>query len=49
MENACKMNQHECPCTKPGGCPNHGKCCDCVALHKSMGNLPICLRNLEAK
>lgn len=48
MENVCKMNQHECPCTKPD-CPNHGKCCECVAAHKSMGNLPICLRNLEEK
>ena len=37
----------ECPC--PKDCPRHGKCCACVAHHRDLGNLPICLRNIENK
>lgn len=37
----------DCPCTKE--CPRHGRCCQCVAHHRSMGNLPKCLRDMESK
>lgn len=47
MENVCKTNAHACPCPKPN-CPNHGKCCDCVANHRAVGNVPYCLaENVE--
>ena len=31
MENTCDNNR-DCPCTYD--CPNHGKCCACVAHHR---------------
>lgn len=31
MENTCDNNR-DCPCTY--ACPNHGKCCACVAHHR---------------
>ncbi len=37
-------NVKDCPCVKIE-CPNHGKCCDCVANHKEKDLLPACLRN----
>jgi len=42
----CETNKHECPCNNLE-CENHGKCCDCVAVHKGRGNLPFCLRPVE--
>ncbi len=36
-------NQHPCSCPSTS-CENHGKCCDCVANHQKMGNLPMCMR-----
>lgn len=28
-------------------CPNHGKCCECVALHrKSKNKPPFCIRDI---
>ena len=38
-------NTHPCACPNEG-CQNHGKCCDCVANHKSRGSLPLCMRDL---
>lgn len=35
-------NKHPCPCTY-SGCPHHGKCCDCIAFHNRMGEIPGCL------
>lgn len=35
-------NTHECECTS--SCERHARCCDCVAYHKALGNLPVCLR-----
>ena len=34
-----------CPNDK---CPRHGKCCECVAFHRSKKNkAPFCIRNIE--
>ncbi len=30
----------ECPCTYP--CRRRGKCCECIAYHRSRGELPAC-------
>jgi hypothetical protein len=38
-------NKQPCSCTSK--CVRHGKCCDCVAYHKSVGSLPVCLRDLK--
>lgn len=35
-------NQRECPCTYPG-CARHGRCCECIAYHRKMGEAPGCL------
>jgi hypothetical protein len=35
-------NTTRCTCTYPG-CPRHGICCDCVAYHRGMDELPGCL------
>ena len=35
-------NQRECPCTYPG-CTRHGRCCECIAYHRKMGEAPGCL------
>lgn len=36
------------PCTcRNLKCPNHGRCCACVANHRSRGNLPFCLYTPE--
>lgn len=29
-----------CPCTYP--CSRKGKCCECIAHHRSRGELPAC-------
>lgn len=34
-------NKHECTCTYP--CSRHGKCCECIAYHRRMGEVPGCL------
>ena len=40
----CEFNKNiNCPC-KSDRCPNHAKCCACVAAHRTRGNLPVCLR-----
>ena len=36
----------KCACQKTE-CANHSKCCDCVARHVELGNLPFCLRPKE--
>lgn len=33
-------NKNECGCTYP--CSRHKKCCECVAYHRSMGEVPGC-------
>jgi len=36
-----KKNSDRCNCTYPG-CPRHGICCECIAYHRSMNELPAC-------
>ncbi|MBN1834221.1 MAG: hypothetical protein JW820_00145 [Spirochaetales bacterium] len=44
------LNQHKnssrCNCTYPG-CPRHGVCCECIAYHRSLGELPACYFSAE--
>ncbi len=39
--------KHYFECTCPKECQRHGKCCACVAHHRSLGKLPHCLRQIE--
>ena len=41
-------NVKECACTNTT-CENYKQCCDCVANHRSKGNLPVCLRPAPAE
>jgi hypothetical protein len=34
-------NLKTCNCTYPG-CPRHGVCCECLAYHRSAGELTAC-------
>ena len=34
-------NKQACTCTYP--CSRHGKCCECIAYHRRMGEVPGCL------
>ena len=36
-------NNVQCVC-KETGCERHGLCCECIASHRSKGDLPACLR-----
>jgi hypothetical protein len=37
--------EDHCPC--PGGCRYHGKCVECVIIHRGHGDhLPYCFRNM---
>ncbi|MFA6726633.1 MAG: hypothetical protein WCS17_00250 [Prevotella sp.] len=45
LRSLCEHNPGiACPCPKE--CPRHGKCCVCVAHHRSHGKLPFCLMDL---
>jgi len=35
-----------CTCTYPG-CSRHGKCCECVAYHRALGEIPGCFFSPE--
>lgn len=39
---ACSIekNANNCNCTYP--CPRKGVCCECIAYHRGMGELPAC-------
>ena len=39
-----EKNAKRCNCTYPG-CPRHGICCECLAYHRAMGELPACYFN----
>ncbi len=41
MECRQKTNTAQCNCSYPG-CANHGICCQCIANHRSHGELPAC-------
>jgi|LSQX01.2.fsa_nt_gb hypothetical protein len=36
-------NRKECPCTS-NYCARWSRCCECIAYHRRMGDLPACLR-----
>ncbi|MHA1339408.1 MAG: DUF6485 family protein [Promethearchaeota archaeon] len=36
-----KKNLKECPCTYMS-CSRRGKCCECIAHHRSKNQLPAC-------
>ena len=42
MECQWEENEKKCPCTYEP-CPRKGKCCECIAYHWEMGELPACL------
>ncbi len=46
--NNCDRNPHPCECTNVT-CARHGKCCECVAAHKSRGGVPNCMKDLAKK
>ena len=48
MAELCKKGSIKCSCTY-SGCPRHGKCCDCVAYHRSMGEFPGCFFTKEGE
>lgn len=39
--NRREANMAGCNCTY-SGCPRHGVCCECIAYHRSSGELPAC-------
>lgn len=41
MECKQNVNKERCNCSH-AGCPRHGICCDCIANHRSKGQLPAC-------
>jgi len=41
MECHIEVNKALCPCTYEG-CARNGKCCECIAYHLSLGELPGC-------
>lgn len=45
-KNQCPHNKQSCTCYDTT-CPNHGKCCECVAYHRARGNPPVCLRDID--
>jgi len=42
MECKIEKNKSNCPCTYEP-CSRKGKCCECIAYHKNMDELPGCL------
>lgn len=48
MECKKDKNLAGCACTY-GGCPKKGACCDCLAYHLEMQQLPGCCFPLEAE
>ncbi len=44
MARTCnhQRNLDRCTCTYPG-CPRKGLCCECIAHHRAMDELPGCL------
>lgn len=43
MECSLDKNKKMCNCSYP--CSKKGKCCDCLAYHRSNGELPACYFN----
>jgi len=42
MECNIESNKAKCPCTYEP-CSRKGKCCDCIAYHLKMDELPACV------
>ena len=47
MECKHPDNLKDCPCS--AGCPNKGYCCECVAHHRSLGQIPGCFFPKDAE
>jgi len=47
MECKQEQNKQHCACTYP--CSRRGLCCECVAHHRSHGELPGCFFPSEAE
>jgi hypothetical protein len=41
-----KRNAARCTCTY-SGCPRYAQCCECLAYHRGMGELPACYFTAE--
>ncbi len=41
------VNAATCPCTYV--CKRHGKCCECVAHHRGVGEFPACFFTKEGE
>jgi len=37
----CEYNKQKCTCPETY-CERHGKCCECVAYHRRLGQKPQC-------
>ncbi|MBW1971675.1 MAG: hypothetical protein JRI44_02375 [Deltaproteobacteria bacterium] len=48
MECSIEQNLKNCPCTYPY-CDKKGKCCECIAYHRSLNELPACYFSPEAE
>ena len=48
MECTVEKNMAACTCTYEG-CSRKGKCCECVAYHRSRKELPACFFSREAE
>jgi hypothetical protein len=42
IECQIELNRQKCPCTYEP-CERKGKCCECIAYHKALNELPACL------
>lgn len=38
-------NEGNCPCTNTS-CEMHGKCCECINLHRKINALPTCMQQI---
>jgi hypothetical protein len=38
-----ERNEEQCSCISTD-CSRHGVCCECIAYHRSRGELPSCLK-----
>ena len=41
------MKKDTCPCTY--NCSKHGKCCECVSMHRRSGEFPACFFSASAE
>lgn len=47
MKNKCKnyeRNLKDCNCLVD--CDKKGTCCDCIAFHRKLNQIPACLKNV---